>query len=150
MAATRPCDCRTAKVAHDRVTRLNNVISIGQIKVSDLAIETIIGVYPRERLAVQTIYLDIVIDYDFGPAAANENLAESVDYHQLTLELTRFIQLQQFELLETLTVSSTAFLLKWHPRILEVTVTAHKPSALTSARDVSASFSQKSKKAPIL
>lgn len=129
-------------MAHDGTPGGEPVNNAGRITVSRLEIDTIVGAYARERKVLQTIYLDLDIDYDFGPPAASDDLTAAVDYHHLSNQLARYIQDQQFELLETLTVSSSAFLLEHYPSIRGLTITVHKPSALGSAEQVSASFSQ--------
>ena len=42
----------------------------GTTGLKNLRVDCIIGIYPHERAATQTVYLDIQLDYDFAAPAA--------------------------------------------------------------------------------
>ena len=111
----------------------------GRITVTQLEIETIIGAYSREREVLQTIYLDLALDYDFAPAARNDDLALAIDYDALTQDLSALIKIKRFKLLETLTIAAAEHLLEHYP-FTRIEVTVHKPSAMDRAERVSATL----------
>lgn len=111
----------------------------GRITVTQLEIETIIGVYPRERVVLQTIFLDLALDYDFAQPASNDDLTLAIDYDALTQDLSALIKAKRFKLLETLTLVAADHLLTHYP-LTRVEVTVHKPSAMARAERVSATL----------
>ncbi len=113
----------------------------GRIDVTQLEIETIIGAYPRERKVLQTIYLDLVLEYDFAPPASQDDLTLAIDYDALTQDLAKLIKAKRFKLLETLTIAAADHLLTHYP-LTRVKVTVHKPSAMARARRISATLTQ--------
>lgn len=115
------------------------MIQPGRITVAQLEVETIIGAYPRERLVLQTIFLDLALDYDFAPAARQDDLTLAIDYDALTQDLAALIKAKRFKLLETLTLVAAEHLLKHYP-LTRVEVTVHKPSAMARAARVSATL----------
>jgi dihydroneopterin aldolase len=111
----------------------------GRIDVTQLEIETIIGAYPREREVLQTIYLDLALEYDFAPPASNDDLTLAIDYDALTRDLAKLIKAKRFKLLETLTLVAADYLLSYYP-LTRVEVTVHKPSAMARAARISATL----------
>lgn len=109
------------------------------ITVTGLEIDTIVGVYPKERETPQTIFIDLKLYYAFEPSALEDDFQKAVDYDRLTEELSTFIQMKQFELLETLSATCCDYLLSNYP-ISAVAFTVHKPAALSRATCVSATY----------
>ena len=50
---------------------------LGTTGLHNLRIDCIVGIYPHERDQTQTVFLDIEIDYDFGPAAASDAIPDA-------------------------------------------------------------------------
>ena len=111
----------------------------GRIDVTQLEIETVLGAYPREREVLQTIYLDLALEYDFAPPACKDDLALAIDYDALTQDLAKLIRTKRFKLLETLTLVAADHLLTHYP-LTRVEVTVHKPSAMARAARISATL----------
>ncbi len=70
--------------------------------IRDLKIETIVGLYPWERLARQTLLLDIDLATDIRQAAKDDDLTFTVDYSSVCEMVTTLTQQGQFKLIETL------------------------------------------------
>ena len=49
----------------------------GTTGLKNLQVDCIIGIYPHERAATQTVYLDIELDYDFAAPAASTAMRPS-------------------------------------------------------------------------
>lgn len=126
-------------MAYDRTSRAGHMTQQGRIDVTQLEIETIVGAYPREREVLQTIYLDLGLEYDFASPANSDELALAIDYDALTQDLAKLIQAKRFKLLETLTLVAADHLLTHYP-LTRVAVTVHKPSAMARAERVSATL----------
>ena len=69
---------------------------IGTTGVRDLEVTCIVGIYPHERVQEQSVFLDIEIDYDFGPAHASDAIEDVVDYDMAVPSVTTLIPDRQF------------------------------------------------------
>ena len=86
------------------------------------------GVLPEEREHGQDFVVDAVLKLDTRVAAENDALAETVDYGVLAQRLADVVAGEPCDLIETLAARLAAVCLS-HPRVFEVEVTVHKPSA---------------------
>jgi dihydroneopterin aldolase len=75
---------------------------LDQIFISQLRLEATIGVYPQERLAPQTLIVDIELTTDIHKAAQSDDLADTIDYDQLIKQLQQWTTERAFNLVETL------------------------------------------------
>lgn len=116
------------------------VIHPGKIFIIDAGFKCIIGTLPFERETPQPISLSISIWLDFSAAADNEDLAHSIDYAALTEAVKNFVQLSQFQLIETLVYRTALFILQKHPSIQSTEVQVIKPLAIPGAKGASASI----------
>lgn len=108
----------------------------GAILLRGLRVPCIIGIFPHERETPQDVLLDVELDLDIGPAAASEDVHQTVDYDAVSAALTELIQRRRFLLLEALVAEGTALLLDRWPRIDRCALTARKPAALPAAEAV--------------
>lgn len=97
--------------------------------LQDLRAETVIGVNTWERRIRQTVSLDLEVDYDAHPAAAQDNLAEALDYWKLAKRVTTLVESSEFKLLETL-AEAVAKLLVTEFKAARVQVAVSKPGIL--------------------
>lgn len=72
------------------------------IFIDHLEAETIIGVYPNERLAPQALVLDIEIGLPNARGFTTDQLADTVDYAAVVALVRRELQTHSFHLLERL------------------------------------------------
>lgn len=86
------------------------------------------GVYPDERRDGQDFGVDVVLTLDTRPAAASDDVADTVDYGALAQELAAVVAGPPVNLLETLAAQLADTCLR-HQRVVEVEVTVHKPHA---------------------
>lgn len=73
-----------------------------QIFISQLRLEALIGVYPEERLALQTLVLDIELTVDLYKASQSDCIADTIDYDELVNKLQQWVSNRQFHLVEAL------------------------------------------------
>ena len=86
------------------------------------------GVLPAERMAAQPFVLDAVLSLDTGPAAASDNVADTVDYGVLARQLVAIVEGEAVNLIETLAARLAEVCLA-DPRVERVELTVHKPAA---------------------
>jgi dihydroneopterin aldolase len=86
------------------------------------------GVLPAERELGQEFVVDVVLGLDVSPAAADDDLSRTVDYGTLADQLVGVVRGDPVDLLETLAERLAGVCLA-DPKVEEVEVTVHKPSA---------------------
>ncbi|MCA1823078.1 MAG: dihydroneopterin aldolase [Mycobacteriales bacterium] len=86
------------------------------------------GVLPAERADGQRFVVDADLTVDLAPAAASDNLADTVDYATLTERIVSILEGEPVALLETLAQRIADECLA-DARVREATVTVHKPDA---------------------
>ena len=105
------------------------------IFISDLRIETIIGIYDWERKVRQTISLDLEMATDIRKAAASDGIEDTLNYKAVAKRLIAFVGDSEFQLVETLAeriagIVTDEFGVPW------LRLKLHKPGALRGSRDV--------------
>ena len=73
-----------------------------RICIEGLKAETVIGIHDWERNIRQTVRLDLEMHWDIAQAAANDAIADTLDYQKVTERLVAFINDAHFALIETL------------------------------------------------
>lgn len=86
------------------------------------------GVLASERSAGQDFVVDAVLLIDTQPAAASDEVADTVDYADLARRLAAVVAGPPVALIETLAGRLAAECLM-DPRVSEAEVTVHKPQA---------------------
>jgi len=108
---------------------------MGTIELERLAVRCIVGIHPFERVQEQDVFLDIAMDLDFSPAAASENVRDTVDYSALAEDLSALVRDRKFQLIETMAEACAFRVLGTHPGVERVRVAVHKPAAVPEAAD---------------
>lgn len=72
------------------------------IYLSDLRIETTIGIYDWERRTRQTVILDLEMGADISKAAASDKIEDTLDYKAVAKRVIAFVSGSEFKLVETL------------------------------------------------
>ena len=86
------------------------------------------GVFDFERENGQTFLLDLTVWLDTAGAAAGDDLAQTLHYGELAVEVAEAAAREPVDLIETL-AERVASLVLAHPVARRVTVTVHKPDA---------------------
>jgi dihydroneopterin aldolase len=86
------------------------------------------GVLDFERVQGQDFVVDAVLDVDLAPAAASDDVADTVHYGELAERLVAVVTGEAVNLIETLAERLTTVCLE-DPRVRAATVTVHKPQA---------------------
>lgn len=106
---------------------------IGTTGLHNLRVDCIVGVYPHEREQVQSVLLDLELDYDFAAAAASDAIPDAVDYDVVVRIVTDLIQSRRFQLIEAMAEAVAALLLENMPVIAAVRLEIRKPAAVPAA-----------------
>ena len=100
-----------------------------KIHLNNLKIDTIIGIYQWERETKQTLGFDLEVDWDIRKAAASDNIADTLDYGEITQQIVSFVEASSYQLIETLAEELCTLLLEQFP-IPRLKLTVSKPVAL--------------------
>jgi dihydroneopterin aldolase len=103
--------------------------------ISELRVETIIGIYDWERKVRQTISLDLEMGADIPRAAATDAIEDTLNYKAVSKRLIEFVGNSEYQLVETLAekiaeIVISEFNVPW------LRLTVHKPGAVRGSRDV--------------
>lgn len=105
------------------------------VYISDLRIETIIGIYDWEREIRQTVSLDLEMAADNRKAAATDQIDDALNYKAVAKRLIQFVGESEFQLVETLAeriaeIVLDEFDVEW------LRLKLGKPGAVTGSREV--------------
>ena len=103
--------------------------------IEQLAVDTVIGVYGWERSITQRLLLDLHMAWDIRPAAANDDLQQTLNYAAISEHALTFGEKNSFELVETFAERLAAELMQtFNIPWLRLKVT--KPGAVPQAQGV--------------
>ena len=108
--------------APDRLGRLDRITLVG------LEAHGRHGVLPSERETGQVFGVDVVLGLDTRPAAASDDLADTVDYGGLAERLATVVEGEPLDLIETLAARLVEQCMT-DERVIAAEVTVHKPQA---------------------
>ena len=105
------------------------------IFLSDMKVETIVGIWDWERKIRQTVSIDLQMGADIRRAAASDSIDDTLNYKLVAKRVQQFVAESSFKLVETLAeniaeVVISEFGVPW------VEVRVNKPGAIRGARDV--------------
>jgi dihydroneopterin aldolase len=103
-------------------------MSLDQVSLRGLRVFARHGVGEEERRSGQEFVIDAVLCLDTRPAAATDDLSQTVDYGSLADRLVRRAAKPPVRLIETLAERLAAECLA-EPLVAEVEITVHKPQA---------------------
>ncbi|ANF58543.1 dihydroneopterin aldolase [Halotalea alkalilenta] len=106
-----------------------------RILIEGLEFDAVIGVYDWEKRIHQRLRLDLELGWDIRPAAAGDDLSQTLDYAAISERITTFATKHHFELVETF-AERIATLLKEDFGIDSVRLTLRKPGAVANAQSV--------------
>ena len=98
------------------------------ITLTGLRVRGFHGVFDFERRAGQDFVVDVRLELDLAPAAASDDVADTVHYGELADALAKVIAGEPVNLIETLADRLVTVCLG-DPRVAAATVTVHKPGA---------------------
>jgi dihydroneopterin aldolase len=105
------------------------------IFLSDLRIETVIGIFDWERKVRQTVSIDLEMATDIRRAAATDQIEDTLNYKAVAKRLIQFVEDADFGLVETL-AEHIARIVVTEFDVPRVKLTLHKPGAVRGSKDV--------------
>ncbi len=105
------------------------------IFLSDLRIETVIGIFDWERRVKQTVIFDLEMAADIKKAAATDSIDNTLDYKAVAKRVIQFVEESEFQLVETL-AEKVAQLILDEFSVPWIRLKLNKTGAIRGARDV--------------
>lgn len=99
------------------------------IFISELKVQTKLGVPEWERMVPQTVILDIEIGYDLAKAGKSDAIADTIDYGAVVTRIRDTLSEHSFQLVEALAEHVCQLILKEFSA-LSVKIKVAKPSIL--------------------
>lgn len=103
--------------------------------ISDLDIETVIGIFDWEREIRQTVRLNIEMNTDVRRAAQTDRIEDALDYKSVAKRLIGFVEQSEFGLVETLAERCAEIVLEEFP-VAWLRLKLDKPGAVRGSRSV--------------
>jgi len=105
------------------------------IFLTDLRIDTVVGIWEWERAVPQTVSIDLEMAADVAAAAAKDHIDATLDYKAVTKRIIAFVEESRFQLIETM-AEGIAAIITGEFDVPWVRVTVHKPFAVRGSKDV--------------
>lgn len=106
-----------------------------KIFLSDLKIDTIIGIWEWERRIRQTVVIDLEMSADIARAAATDEVADTLNYKLVAKRIQGFVADSSFQLVETL-AERIAGIIREEFDVAWVKVRVNKPGAIRGSKAV--------------
>jgi dihydroneopterin aldolase len=105
------------------------------IFLSELRVDTVIGIWDWERKIRQTISIDLEMGTDIARAAKSDAIEDTLNYKKVAKRIQQFVADSEFQLVETLAEHIAQIILAEF-EVPWVRVRVNKPGAIRGARDV--------------
>jgi dihydroneopterin aldolase len=106
-----------------------------KIFLSELKIDTIIGIWEWERRIRQTVVIDLEMSADIAKAAASDEVADTLNYKLVAKRIKGFVADSSFQLVETL-AERIAGIIREEFDVAWVKVRVNKPGAIRGSKAV--------------
>jgi dihydroneopterin aldolase len=106
-----------------------------KIFLSELKIDTIIGIWEWERRIRQTVVIDLEMSADIARAAATDEVADTLNYKLVAKRIQEFVAAASFQLVETL-AERIAGIIREEFDVAWVRVRVNKPGAIRGSKGV--------------
>ena len=114
---------------------MNNNPHPDTIFLTNLKIETIVGIWEWERKIRQTVSIDLEMGADIRRAAASDDIEDTLNYKKVAKRVQQFVAESAFQLVETM-AEKIAELILVEFDVPWVQVRVNKPGAIKGSRDV--------------
>lgn len=106
------------------------------IKIENLRLRTIVGIYDWEKKNRQDLVINVTIDFDGRKAAESDSIDDTLDYKAINKKIISFVEKNDFNLLERVAVGICDIIFE-DPAVRWASVKVEKPGALRFADSVS-------------
>ena len=103
------------------------------------------GLFDHERQNGQDFFVDVTLTVDLTAASKSDEISDTVNYAEITNLVVTHITIEPVNLIEKLAGRIADHILKDHSKVLEATVTVHKPQAPVDAvlKDIAVQITRK-------
>ena len=105
------------------------------IFLSELKVDTIIGIWEWERRIRQTVVIDLEMSADIARAAATDDVVDTLNYKSVAKRIQDFVAESSFQLVETL-AERIAAVIREEFDVSWVRVRVNKPGAIRGSKAV--------------
>ena len=106
-----------------------------KIFLTELKVDTIIGIWDWERKIRQTVIIDLEMSADIAKAAATDSVEDTLNYKSVAKRIQSFVSESSFQLVETL-AERIAGIVRDEFDVQWVKVRVNKPGAIRGSKDV--------------
>ncbi len=106
-----------------------------KIFLTELKVDTIIGIWDWERKIRQTVVIDLEMSADIARAAATDSVDDTLNYKDVAKRIQQFVEDSSFQLVETM-AERIAAIVREEFDVDWVKVRVNKPGAIRGSRDV--------------
>ena len=107
-----------------------------KIKLSELKVETIIGIWEWEKRNPQIVSIDLEMSTNIKAAAKSDSIKDALDYKTIAKRIKQYSENNHFELIETLAENLTQIIIEEF-KVEWVKLSVSKPYAIRDSKNVS-------------
>lgn len=106
-----------------------------KIFLSEMKVDTVIGIWEWERRIRQTVVIDLEMSADIAKAAASDDVKDTLNYKSVAKRIQQFVADSSFQLVETL-AERIAEIIREEFDVQWVKVRVNKPGAIRGSKAV--------------
>lgn len=106
------------------------------IKIDNLKLRTIVGIYDWEKEKKQDVVLNIEIEFDGTKAIESDSIDDTVDYKSITKDIIDLVEGTEFNLIERIAGEAIKIVMR-NDKVQKASVRVDKPGALRFTDSVS-------------
>ena len=106
------------------------------IKIENLKLRTIVGIYDWEKEKKQDVIINIEIEFDGTKAIETDSIDDTIDYKTITKEIIEMVEGQEFNLIERIAGDAMKIVMR-NDKVQKASVRVDKPGALRFTDTVS-------------
>ena len=106
------------------------------IKIENLKLRTIVGIYEWEKKTKQDIVINVEMEFDGAKAIETDNIEDTVDYKTITKKIIAMVEGSEFNLIERIAGEAMKIVME-NEKVEKASVRVDKPGALRFTDSVS-------------
>lgn len=106
------------------------------IRITDLSLKAIIGIFDWERTRKQKVIINVEIIFNASKASKSDKVKDTVDYKTITKKIIKHVETSKYFLIERM-ADQVLRIVMTDPKVKSAKVRIDKPGALRFARSVS-------------
>ena len=106
-----------------------------RIFLSEMKIETTVGIWEWEKRIKQQVIIDIEMSADIKKAAATDQIEDTLNYKAVAKSVRKLVEVSSFQLVETMAEKISELVIGEH-NVSWVRVKVNKPGAIRGSKGV--------------